>query len=40
MGWRVLEVWEHEVKKDPAEVIRTVRASSASAPSDQSLKTI
>jgi len=25
MGWRVLEVWEHEVRKDPSAVARRIQ---------------
>jgi very-short-patch-repair endonuclease len=24
MGWRVVEVWEHEVREDPAGVVRRI----------------
>jgi len=27
MGWRVLEIWEHEVKKDPYSVVKRIRSS-------------
>jgi len=29
MGWRVLEVWEHELKADPSAVARRIRARAA-----------